>query len=300
MVTQSPPSSQDPSTMNGTVNSDHPLFLHQTDHPGLILISKKLNGSDNYGSWKRSMVIALNAKNKMKFMNIMLKLMLKGLWDEFDALEAPYLCTCVCDCENGKENSERDQMNRLIQFLMGLDDSFANIRGQILLMQPLPTVVKAYTMVRQEEKQREGLLPRPGTTAVFATFGHTKDQCYKLVGYPIGHPLHGKFPAKPHKSQPFNQSTNRTVNMVQNQNDTAAPNTPSAQTPPTQNAQPNTPSDNHVAARIDHLQNQLNQDQNKRIAHGILCNGLYLLPSSKPTPTKPTTAAFNITNTSYL
>ncbi|GJW51676.1 cysteine-rich receptor-like protein kinase 8 [Tanacetum coccineum] len=52
--------------MNGTVNSDHPLFLHQTDHPRLILISKKLNGSNNYSSWKRSMVIALNAKNKMK------------------------------------------------------------------------------------------------------------------------------------------------------------------------------------------------------------------------------------------
>ncbi|GJZ76251.1 cysteine-rich receptor-like protein kinase 8, partial [Tanacetum coccineum] len=47
-------------------NSDHPLFLHQTDHPGLILISKKLTGSDIYSSWKRSMLIALNAKNKMK------------------------------------------------------------------------------------------------------------------------------------------------------------------------------------------------------------------------------------------
>ncbi|GKC47538.1 retrovirus-related pol polyprotein from transposon TNT 1-94 [Tanacetum coccineum] len=32
----------------------------------------------------------------------------------------------------------------------------------------------------------------------------------------------------------------------------------------------------------------------------ILCNGLYFLPSSKPTTTKPATTAFNITNTSYL
>lgn len=48
---------------------NHPLFLHQNDHPGLILISKKLTGLDNYGSWKRSMMIALNAKNKLKIVN---------------------------------------------------------------------------------------------------------------------------------------------------------------------------------------------------------------------------------------
>ncbi|GKF10657.1 cysteine-rich receptor-like protein kinase 8 [Tanacetum coccineum] len=45
---------------------NHPLYLHQNDHPGLVLISKKPTGSDNYGSWKRSMMIALNAKNKLK------------------------------------------------------------------------------------------------------------------------------------------------------------------------------------------------------------------------------------------
>ncbi|XP_071705106.1 uncharacterized protein [Rutidosis leptorrhynchoides] len=155
---------------------NHPLFLHQNDHPGLILISKKLTGSDNYGSWKRSMMIALNAKNKLKivtgelaepetnsrtralwernndmiiswilntitdqisnslnFVNTASELWkelqeqysqldghriyqlsnkiaqlkqnqcsievyyhtLKGYWDEIDAIEAPYTCTCV-------------------------------------------------------------------------------------------------------------------------------------------------------------------------------------------------------------
>nr|GEU95502.1 homogeneously-staining region [Tanacetum cinerariifolium] len=66
MVTGPSPSTQEPPTMSEAVNSDHPLFLHQTYHPGLILILKKLTGSDNYSSWKRSMIIALNAKNKMK------------------------------------------------------------------------------------------------------------------------------------------------------------------------------------------------------------------------------------------
>lgn len=29
-------------------NNSHPLFLHNNDHPGLILIAKKLVGPDNF------------------------------------------------------------------------------------------------------------------------------------------------------------------------------------------------------------------------------------------------------------
>ncbi|GKB72279.1 cysteine-rich receptor-like protein kinase 8 [Tanacetum coccineum] len=52
---------------------------------------------------------------------------LKGYWDELDALEAPYACTCKCDCENGKTNGEREQRKRVIQFLMCLDDSVGSL-----------------------------------------------------------------------------------------------------------------------------------------------------------------------------
>ncbi|GKD37765.1 cysteine-rich receptor-like protein kinase 8 [Tanacetum coccineum] len=67
-----PPPNHDqppPGSKNLTINinsPNHPLYLHPNDHPGLILISKKLTGSENYSSWKRSMMIALNAKNKLK------------------------------------------------------------------------------------------------------------------------------------------------------------------------------------------------------------------------------------------
>ena len=39
---------------------------------------------------------------------------LKGLWDEMDAIEAPYACVCKCVCANGKENGEREQRKRLV------------------------------------------------------------------------------------------------------------------------------------------------------------------------------------------
>ncbi|RVX09347.1 hypothetical protein CK203_015309 [Vitis vinifera] len=46
----------------------NPYFTHHSDHPGLVLISKSLNG-DNYSAWKRAMILALNSKNKLGFVN---------------------------------------------------------------------------------------------------------------------------------------------------------------------------------------------------------------------------------------
>ena len=46
----------------------NPYFTHHSYHPGLVLISKPLNG-DNYSAWHRAMTLALNAKNKLGFFN---------------------------------------------------------------------------------------------------------------------------------------------------------------------------------------------------------------------------------------
>ncbi|GJT41668.1 cysteine-rich receptor-like protein kinase 8 [Tanacetum coccineum] len=169
--------------------------------------------SDNYGSWKMSMMIALNAKNKMKIINgdfeepavnadtralwerkndMIISWILNtiteqisnslsfvnsasSLWKElqehYSQLDGHRVYQLTHDLVQLKQNNtaikiyyhklkglwdevdgERDQWKRLIQFLMGLDECYANIRGQILLMNPVPTVAKAYNMIRQEEK----------------------------------------------------------------------------------------------------------------------------------------------------
>ncbi|KAB2610299.1 hypothetical protein D8674_018331 [Pyrus ussuriensis x Pyrus communis] len=119
-------------------NLTDPYFLHPSDHPGLILVSKKLNG-DNYNTWCRAMEISLSAKNKIGFING------KGFWDELASYSSSTTCTC------GAQN----EVNRLMQFLMGLNVSYSAIRGQILLMNPLIFVRQAYSSIIQEEKQRE-------------------------------------------------------------------------------------------------------------------------------------------------
>jgi hypothetical protein len=52
-----------------------------------------------------------------------------------------------------KEMLQFQQNQKTMKFLMGLNESYASVPGQILLMDPLPAVNKAYSLVLQDEKQ---------------------------------------------------------------------------------------------------------------------------------------------------
>ncbi|XP_038975420.1 uncharacterized protein LOC120106538 [Phoenix dactylifera] len=67
---------------------------------------------------------------------------LKGLWEELANFRP-------------RQQQEHQSEEQVIQFLMGLDDSYSNVRGQILLMDPLPPVNKVFALVLQEERQRK-------------------------------------------------------------------------------------------------------------------------------------------------
>ncbi|KAL0374486.1 UNVERIFIED_CONTAM: hypothetical protein Sradi_3364300 [Sesamum radiatum] len=80
---------------------------------------------------------------------------LTSLWDELDCLKPPKVCTCgLCVCGFTKVTAEEENLTKLVQFLMGLDDSYDSIRNQILVMDPFPSVNKAYAMVLRIERQR--------------------------------------------------------------------------------------------------------------------------------------------------
>lgn len=76
---------------------------------------------------------------------------LKKSWDELNCL------TPVPECSCGSAKTMADVLDAtiLIQFLMGLNDAYDSVRAQILLMEPLPSANKAYSMVLRVEKQRE-------------------------------------------------------------------------------------------------------------------------------------------------
>ena len=53
------PKTQDPSSV---------FFIHPNENPGVSLVYEKFAG-ENYSAWKRSMIIALAAKNKLCFVD---------------------------------------------------------------------------------------------------------------------------------------------------------------------------------------------------------------------------------------
>ena len=122
----------------------------------------------------------------------------EGLWDEL--LEYR---TCSC----GHQAKEC-----VISFLMSLNDTYTAVRGQILLMDPISSLSKVFSLLVQDEKQRKlgknptteasalgiknngsfvkgfnkGKSSRPQCTHCRG-LGHVVDKCYKLQGYPPGY-----------------------------------------------------------------------------------------------------------------
>lgn len=50
---------------------------------------------------------------------------LKNILDEYAALETVIACKCGCNCGFYKLYEDREERNKLLQFLMGLNDRFS-------------------------------------------------------------------------------------------------------------------------------------------------------------------------------
>ncbi|KAI3688864.1 hypothetical protein L2E82_46759 [Cichorium intybus] len=132
---------------------------------------------------------------------------LDGLWKEFDGLIS--LPECICDAAT--HFNDHSKLIKLMQFLNGLDDSFNQVKSHILLMDPLPNVRSAFSIIsREESRQKHGSLSsNTNNNSQPAAFnskaidfkrnkgrnqnlqckhcgvkGHTIERCYKLIGYP--------------------------------------------------------------------------------------------------------------------
>ncbi|GJX52152.1 putative RNA-directed DNA polymerase [Tanacetum coccineum] len=75
---------------------------------------------------------------------------LNSLWREFDMLTKFSPCTCNARTESGKHQ----QLMKLMQFLMGLDDVYQPTRSSLLTQPELPDVKDAFVIVCREESHR--------------------------------------------------------------------------------------------------------------------------------------------------
>ncbi|WOH00712.1 hypothetical protein DCAR_0520086 [Daucus carota subsp. sativus] len=148
---------------------------------------------------------------------------IKTLIAEIDNFSPLPRCICTnanCTCENARRIDEYEHVMKLSQFLMGLNDQYTAVRGQMLMMKPIPSLNQAYSLLLQEESQRDfaklahtpvgdnmamnvkfqGAAKSRNNTGAYAgakkppdtnsfcdysqNSGHTRDKCFCLHGYP--------------------------------------------------------------------------------------------------------------------
>lgn len=83
----------------------------------MILIAKKLTGTENFGPWKRSMHIGLSAKNKLvivngEFVSLLLVLFYLPQWERVNTWILNIVSSEISDAMNFI-NSARDVSNEL-------------------------------------------------------------------------------------------------------------------------------------------------------------------------------------------
>lgn len=81
----------------------------------------------------------------------------KTLLDELMNYESIPNCTCG-GLRTVVDNQQRDWVMR---FLMGLNESYKDIKAQILLIKPLPGLNEVYSTIQQEEKRRQISMDSP-------------------------------------------------------------------------------------------------------------------------------------------
>ncbi|GJY80444.1 ribonuclease H-like domain-containing protein [Tanacetum coccineum] len=239
----------DPVTLISKLDVSNPLHLHSNDSAVLTVVSVKLKGTENYQVWANAMLLALEGKNKIGFIDGSCKKSitdvvlakqwdrvnvvvlgwilnsiseelflgqifskkakhvwkelketyhkvdgsvifslhhkintikqngsnlsdyyhkLNALWKQYDAMIELPNCLCTAASEFKKHN----QLLKLMQFLMGLDDSYMSIRSSILSRETLPDVKVAYAIISSEESHRmaSGSVSGPSQRAQTSAF----------------------------------------------------------------------------------------------------------------------------------
>ncbi|KAK1422630.1 hypothetical protein QVD17_17916 [Tagetes erecta] len=132
------------------------------------------------------------------------------MWKQFDAM----IHLPSCTCQASKEFNDFNQLIKLMQFLMGLDDIYQPVRTNLLTRDPLPTIKTAFSIISREESHRGAHASSKGQNVGYVSksnqfydtkrknnsnfkgpnpnlscthcnkLGHTVDRCFELVGYP--------------------------------------------------------------------------------------------------------------------
>ncbi|KAK1418428.1 hypothetical protein QVD17_27572 [Tagetes erecta] len=173
----------------------------------------KIDGSVMFGLYQKINSVTQNGSSVSDYYH-----RINTMWKQFDAMIQLPSCTC----QASKDFNDFNQLIKLMQFLMGLDDIYQPVRTSLLTRDPLPTIKTAFSIISREESHRgthassssstkgqnfgyvskanqfhdnkrrnnpnlNSRGPNPNLTCTHCNkLGHTIDRCFELVGYPQG------------------------------------------------------------------------------------------------------------------
>ncbi|KAI3520153.1 hypothetical protein L1887_09386 [Cichorium endivia] len=161
---------------------------------------EKINGSVIFNVYQKINLHTQGSDNVSDYFNS-----LNGLWKEFDSLSNLSVCTCAAF----KDHQSFSNQLKVMQFLMGLNDTYSQIRSNILMHETLPSVQSAFSTISREESLKGSSVPVGSSKSQSSVFvskgpdlkkqngkgsnlickhcnmkGHTIERCYKLIGFP--------------------------------------------------------------------------------------------------------------------
>lgn len=119
-----------------------------------------------------------------------------------------------CVCGSSQDLLDYIQNEYVLTFLMGLNEQFSHIHGQILITNPLPPITQVFSLMIQDEKQKDVGIETGSSDPQLAydvqyaqnskqkyykkdkdrplcthcgVLGHTKEKSFKLHRYPPGY-----------------------------------------------------------------------------------------------------------------
>jgi len=76
---------------------------------------------------------------------------LKTFWEELEMFEPLPQCSCVNHCDAVTRARTYRTTNYIIRFLRGLNEQYSQVRSQVMLMDPMPSIPRVLSLIVQQE-----------------------------------------------------------------------------------------------------------------------------------------------------
>ncbi|GKC87364.1 ribonuclease H-like domain-containing protein [Tanacetum coccineum] len=179
------PSGSNNDSVNG-LDGGNPLHMNPNDSTSISLIPFKLLGTENYRIWNSAMKLALQARNKYAFVDVVLTWIMNSV-----SVDVYMGLVYSVDAATVWKDLESTYDKMIVM----------SVRSSLLTRDPLPEVKDAYVIVSR------GI---PESSSNYGMIGHTIERCYELIGYPPGF----KKVANPIKQTGFKQGFNANIDVT--------------------------------------------------------------------------------------